>query len=149
MNDGFYTARGYRLKNKPKLSESMEDYVEMLARYGKDAIGVNELARRLHVRASSVSKMGHRLKEEGLISYEKYGRFCLTDRGRRVGEFLILRHNILLSFFTLLNGSESVLEEVEQIEHYLKPNTVKNLERLTTFLQDQEFELEHSAEQGS
>lgn len=40
-------------------------------------------------------------------------------------------------FLCALNHSDSELEQVEKIEHFLNPNTVKNLELLTTHLTEE------------
>lgn len=32
MNSNYYTLRGYKLKNKKIITESMEDYIEMIYR---------------------------------------------------------------------------------------------------------------------
>ena len=60
----FYTAAGYRSKNHHSLTESMEDYLEMICRHCKISsyVRVNFLAMQLHVRPSSVSKMALQLK---------------------------------------------------------------------------------------
>ena len=62
-NSNFYTLNGYRNKNKNKLTESMEDYLEMIYRYkSKGEVRVKDISSRLNVKPSSVSKMINKLK---------------------------------------------------------------------------------------
>ncbi len=109
----------------------MEDYLEMLMRSGQESVHVNDLARSLHVKPSSVSRMAGKLAARGMLTAKRYGSLQLTEKGKRTGALLIRRHDILTEFFTFLNQGSDVLEEVEQIEHYLRPKTVENLAALT------------------
>lgn len=136
MSSEFYTANGYKMKNNSELSESMEDYLEMIMRSGEETVRVSDLARSLNIRASSVTKMAIRLKERGMIKYQRYGTINLTEKGKQMAEFLIYRHDVLMNFFSTLNGTNDVLEEVEGIEHYLKSNTVENLSKLTKIIKN-------------
>ena len=75
-----------------------------------------------------------RLKEQELVNYYKYKKVSLTDKGIHLGKYLLYRHEILTTFFKLLNKKNYKLEEVEKIEHYLSSRTIKNLENLIKFL---------------
>ena len=101
---GFYTQMGYRLQNAGGLTDTMEDYLEMIARCAGEAgyVRINQLAEKLHVRPSSASKMVGKLKELGLLDFEKYGLISMTEEGRAVGQALLRRHDILHRFFCLL-----------------------------------------------
>lgn len=126
----FYTLNGYRIKNKNKLTESMEDYLEMIYR-NKDNVHVNDIASKLNVKPSSVSKMINKLKEYGYIDSIKYGSITLTKEGIEIGKFLLWRHNILVKFFKKLNKKNYSLEQVEKIEHFIDFETLKNMEMFT------------------
>ena len=65
----FYTAAGYRSKSHHLLTESMEDYLEMICRFSQTDgfVRINTLADALNVRPSSASKMAGHLKETGYI----------------------------------------------------------------------------------
>lgn len=137
MNDEFYTLEGYHRKNQPEISEAMEDYLEMIFRLAKDGdLHTKELAENLHVRPSSVTKMVQRLREKGLVFYERYSKIKLTSNGLLLASYLIERHRILMRFFTLLHPDSSPLEEVEQVEHYFKPESIYRLSRLLPLLQN-------------
>ena len=126
----FYTLNGYRSKSKNKLTESMEDYLEMIYRNkNKSEIHVKEIAIKLNVKPSSVSKMINKLKEYNLVIFEKYGSITLTKQGDDMGKYLLWRHNVLVKFFKKLNKKNYLLEQVEKIEHFIDFETLKNMER--------------------
>lgn len=126
----FYTLSGYRLKNKNKITESMEDYLEMIYRHNQDDLQIKVLANKLNVKPSSASKMINKLKDLNLVYFEKYGKINLTDEGREIGNYLLWRHNVLVSFFKYINKDKYKLELVEKIEHFIDYQTVKNMEKL-------------------
>lgn len=128
----FYTLKGYQIKDSKELTEAMEDYLEMIYRIYLEnkRIRINELAKVLNVKPSSVSKMIHRLKEHHLVDFEKYGDVTLTKSGIEKGAYLLWRHNILVRFFKVLNQENYSLEQVEKIEHFIDPLTLQNMESL-------------------
>ncbi len=128
----FFTKKGYDGMHKG-LSASMEDYLEMIYRQAKGCgiIRISELAACLHVQPSSASKMVGHLKQAGLLSFRKYGYITLTEKGEHIGSYLLYRHETVLEFLRVLNGTDGELEQTEMIEHYLEPKTVENLEKLT------------------
>jgi len=129
----FYTLKGYQLKNEYELTESMEDYLEMIYRCAiKDEYArVGDIASRLNVQPSSASKMIGKLSELEFIKFEKYGIIILTEKGEEVGKYLLWRHDVLHRFFCLLNHTADELAQVEQIEHFVNKTTVENISLLT------------------
>lgn len=125
----FYTLNGYRVKSKNKLTESMEDYLEMIYRNKRKEIHVKEIAIKLNVKPSSASKMINKLKEYNLVNFEKYGSVTLTKEGKDTGKYLLWRHNVLVNFFKKLNKKNYSLEQVEKIEHFIDFGTLKNMEK--------------------
>ena len=93
-------------------------------------VRVGALADKLNVRPSSVSKMVGRLRELGLVQFEKYGLITLTKKGDEIAAYLLWRHDVLLRFFQRLNHTGGQLSLVEQVEHFMDQETVRNLERL-------------------
>lgn len=128
----FRTLRGYDMLADTDISPTMEDYLEMIYRQAAqgECTRVNRLAQMLNVKPSSASKMASKLRDAGLVDFEPYGVISLTEAGSRTGAYLIHRHNVLNSFFSLLNGTEDELELVERIEHYIDEGTLRNLEVL-------------------
>lgn len=114
----------------------MEDYLEMIYRSIKknQSIKVKELANKLNVKPSSVSKMANRLKDLNLIKFEKYSEIFLSDDGINLGKYLLWRHNTLTTFFIKLNKENYKLEQVEKIEHFIDYDTLINLEKITKLI---------------
>lgn len=133
---GFYTQKGYQMKNQQPITGAMEDYLEMICRQARTEgyVRINFLAGLLNVRPSSASKMVYNLRDLGLVSFEKYGLIQPTEEGLRLGEYLLHRHDVLHRFLCLVNGTDDELEEVEQVEHYVNERTVGSLERLLSWL---------------
>lgn len=120
------------------LTESMEDYLEMIYRIveQKGYIKAVDLAESLGVQASSITKMVQKLARKNFVQYEKYRNISLTSRGRKYGEFLIWRHRRLMEFLSLLSclpGKNNIEEQVEGIEHYITPSTMNLIAGLITY----------------
>lgn len=133
----FYTQKGYQLKNHSGVTGAMEDYLEMICRQARAEgfVRINFLAGRLNVRPSSASKMVYNLRALGLVEFEKYGLIRPSEAGQALGNYLLYRHDVLHRFFCLVNGSADELEQVEQIEHFVREDTVRNLERVSNVLE--------------
>jgi Mn-dependent DtxR family transcriptional regulator len=136
----YHTVRGYQLlrKGKKQLTPSMEDYLEMIYRnYKKDGYArVNTLAKKLNVKASSVTKMVQKLTELELLIYEKYGIISLTPKGMKLGRFLLNRHRIVENFLKLLGVEDNLLKETELIEHNVSITTLKKIDYLNRFFDE-------------
>lgn len=137
ISDGYYTLKGYAQLSDTCMTSAMEDYLEMIARIGADngSVHVVDLAKLLHVKASSVTKMIRQLVNAGLVDSQKYSAIVLTDKGKEMGDYLLHRHEILHRFLCILNDSDDELEQVEKIEHFIDKRTIKNLESLIQRLQ--------------
>ena len=136
----FYTLNGYKIKNKVFITESMEDYLEMIYRNkNKDKIHIKEIAQKLNVKPSSASKMINKLKKCNLVNFEKYGLITLTEEGTSIGKYLLWRHNVLVKFFKFLNKKNYLLEQVEKIEHFIDYQTLKNMEKFTFKITNKEY----------
>lgn len=136
-NGGFHTYRGYELlrQEKIQLSPSMEDYLEMIYRTCKKQgyIRMTNLAQQLNVQASSATKTVQKLTEMGLLIYEKYGIIQLTEKGRKIGDFLLKRHRIVERFLKNIGVRDNILRQTEMIEHHLSVDTVSNIDILNKF----------------
>jgi Mn-dependent DtxR family transcriptional regulator len=85
---------------------------------------------------SAVSNMVRRLARRGFVNYEKYRGFSLTPEGCAVANHIKVRHQILSELLQLLGlSSETVEEEVEVIEHHLRPDTLQVFSKLVRFWQ--------------
>ncbi len=128
----YYTLTGYKRLDNHFITETMEDYIEMMYRITikKEEISVKDLSLLLNVRPSSVSKMINKLNNLDIVNFKRYGHISLTDKGRKLGKFYLDRHNILTSFFKKLNKEQFKLEQVEKIEHFVDMVTVYNIKKM-------------------
>lgn len=138
INNGFHTTKGYEIMNSEKnaITSSMEDYIEMIYRCSlkEEYIRLSTVAHMLNVRDSSASKMMKKLGELSLITYKKYGLITLSEKGKKIGEYLYKRHNIIEEFLRNISEKDyDVLVETELIEHVIGEKTVKNIRILNDF----------------
>lgn len=133
MNENnFYTLKGYKTKNNKKITEAMEDYIEMIYRETKNKeISIKHLSELLHVKPASTSKMINRLKKLKLVNFEKYSKITLTTKGIKKGKYLMWRHKTLEQFLKKLNKHNYKLEQIEKIEHYIDHITLINIKNIT------------------
>lgn len=117
-------------------SESTEDHLERIAGLidRKGYARVTDVAEALSLRPSTVSNMVRRLAARGFVDYEKYRGFNLTPKGRAVAARVSDRHQILTEMFTLLGlAPETIEDEVEDIEHHLRPQTLTVFKQLVSY----------------
>jgi len=135
----FRTVRGYELlnQNKNQLTSAMEDYLEMIYRnIGQEGyMRINTLSELLNVKPSSATRMVQKLKELGLIRYEKYGIIFLSEEGKEYGKFLLERHNVVEKFLKSLGIKENLLTETELVEHNISKNTMERINKLNRILE--------------
>ncbi len=128
MDNNFYTITTYLHKNN-FITYAMEDYIEMLYRENlkETHLTITKLSNLLHIKKSSCSKMISKLKNYHILNPD----LTLTRKGLKIGKYLYNRHLILTSFLTKLNKENFKLEQVEKIEHFIDPLTLKNIAKLT------------------
>ena len=135
----FYTFNEYMKKENNLLTASMEDYLEMIYRLSLNVgfTRIHELSDALNVQPPSATKMVQKLAELKLLKYKKYGVLVLEEDGKKLGETLLNRHNIIESFLRILDVSEAdVLEETEKIEHTISNQTTKCFQDFVQFMKD-------------
>lgn len=120
------------------LTESMEDYLEMFYRIvaKQGYIRSVDLSAAIKVKPSSVTRMLQKLHEAGFIIYEKYRNIALTDKGLTYGKFLVWRDETLTGFFKLFDGEYGIEEQVEGIEHYITPLTMRIFQNLIFYFKE-------------
>jgi len=135
----FYTFNEYMKKENNLLTASMEDYLEMIYRLSINTgfTRMHELSDALNVQPPSATKMVQKLAELKLLKYKKYDVLVLEEAGKKLGESLLNRHNIIESFLRILDVSESkVLEETEKIEHTISNQTTKCFQDFVQFIKN-------------
>ncbi len=126
-------------------SDSTEDHLERIAEIiaHKGYARVSDVAESLSLRPGTVSNMVRRLAARGFVNYEKYRGFSLTAKGRAVAARIKARHETLSELLSLLGlDLETVEKEVEDIEHHLRPQTLKTLSKLVSYWKTTPAELE-------
>jgi Mn-dependent DtxR family transcriptional regulator len=117
-------------------SESTEDHLERIQELvdQKGYARVTDIAAALSLSRSAVSNMVRRLAGRGYVNYEKYRGFTLTPAGRQVAQDIKARHHTLTELLELMGlDSETVGQEVEDIEHHLRPQTLATFARLVGY----------------
>lgn len=123
-----------------ELTESMEDYLEMFFRIvaNQGYIRPVDLSKAINVKPSSVTRMIQKLDETGFITYAKYRNIALTEIGMNYGRFLVWRDETLKEFLQLSKDNVSVEEQVEGIEHYMTPVTMRFIRNIILYFKDDE-----------
>lgn len=87
---------------------SMEDYIEQIYLLidEKGYARVSDIAEALSVHPSSVTKMVQKLDKDEYLIYEKYRGLVLTSKGKKIGERLVYRHDLLEQFMRIIGLDE-------------------------------------------
>src|ERR671932_2486488 len=102
------------------LSASTGDYRKVIWELsGSGAASTKDVAARLSVAPASVTRMLGRLKEMGLVRYERYHGASLTEKGRAEALRLVRRHRLIETFLLEHLGYDwqEVHGEAEGLEH--------------------------------
>ena len=114
-----------------KLSQSLEDYLEMvhMLRLANGIARVKDIAAALTVKRPSVAKAMIELKKLGLVTQEPYSGIEPTEEGERVAAMILNRHILLKSFLIKLGVSEAIADkDACCMEHILSAETLGKIE---------------------
>lgn len=125
------------------LSITEENYLKALLRIteGSDGnplqVGTNLLAQELDVRPPSTTDMLKKLRDKGLVNYEKYGKISLTPTGKEQAIAIVRRHRLWETFLydKLGFGWEQVHDLAEQLEHIQSDQLIEKLDRFLGYPQ--------------
>lgn len=127
------------MKKKAKLSASLEDYIEAIYHIVEEKLVARskEIAARLDVSRASVTEALRALARKGLINYAPYEAITMTEKGRKVAEDVIFRHETLKRFFVeVLALKEDIAEEGAcKIEHAAPPEIINRMINFIEFMQ--------------
>lgn len=128
-----------------KATATMEDYIEVIYSlveskgYARSA----DIADKLNIYPSAVTKMLKKLDYEGYIVYEKYRGIALTNKGKSMGDYALRRHKILEEFLEVIGVRESkIYEEVEGIEHHFSRDSINKIQLLIKYLKENNYKVE-------
>lgn len=126
------------MSRKNRLLMSSEDYLEAILHLSEFCVMVKstDVAKYLGVSKASVSKAMHILTENEYVEHKHYGQIMLTEKGKKLAEMVMLKHNVLKCFLIECLGvnEETADEEACVIEHTISQTT---LTKLIDFLQKQ------------
>jgi len=117
----------------------MEDYLEKIYLLIKEKgyARMADVASLLDVSSSSATKMIQKLDEMGFVVYEKYRGFILTEKGRKIAQSLVEKHQLLEDFLRMMGvHEENIYQEVEGIEHHISQQTAFCITSLVQFFED-------------
>ena len=120
---------------------SMEDYIEQIYILIEDKgyARVSDIAEHLSVHPSSVTKMVQKLDKDEYLVYEKYRGLVLTTKGKKIGQRLVYRHELLEQFLRVIGVKEEhIYADVEGIEHHLSWESIDRIVDLVQYFEDDE-----------
>lgn len=131
---------GYRMA-----TPSMEDYIEQIYILidEKGYARVSDIAENLNVHPSSVTKMVQKLDQEEYLIYEKYRGLILTAKGKKIGERLVFRHDLLENLLRIIGvKEENIYQDVEGIEHHLSWDAIDRVGDLVNYFEENSSRIE-------
>lgn len=124
------------------MSESSDNYLKaiyVLSGRPEKEVSTSALAEKLRTKASSVTDMLSKLKDRGLIRYERYKGASLTKKGERSAVSIVRRHRLWEVFLVekLKFNWDEVHQLAEQLEHVESDELT---DRLDSFLGHPKFD---------
>ncbi len=117
--------------SKDKISENIEEYLEVLYRNGsnKEQVSTTKLSKQLGIAPGSVTQMLKKLEKLNYVDYVPYKGVSLTDDGMRIAQKITRKHRILEKFLTdiLKIKKENVHAQACEMEHSLSDEAERAL----------------------
>ena len=106
------------------MTSAIEDYVKTIyahTEWQPEPITPSALAARLGLAASSVTEMVKKLRQQGLVTHQKYGAIMLTDAGMALALGMVRKHRLVETWLVqeFGYGWDEVHDEAEILEHAL------------------------------
>jgi Mn-dependent DtxR family transcriptional regulator len=128
-----------------KQTQSVEDYLERIYELIREKGYVRpvEIAEKLSIKQSAVTRMIKNLDVKGYVNYTKYRGLTLTKKGEIVARGVHRRHQTIARLLRLLGVKESVLQQdAEGIEHYMSTEALHSISLFAEFLESKRELLE-------
>lgn len=114
-----------------KISENIEEYLEVLYRNGsnKEQVSTTTLSKDLGIAPGSVTQMLKKLENLGYIVYTPYRGATLTDEGMKIAQKITRKHRILEKFLldVLKVKEENIHDQACEMEHTLSDEAERAL----------------------
>ncbi|MCL2116693.1 MAG: metal-dependent transcriptional regulator [Methanobrevibacter sp.] len=106
-----------------ELSENIEEYLEVLYKYGnkKKHVSTTAISKKLKIAPASVTQMLKKLEDLGHITYIPYKGAILTEKGIKIAQKITRKHRILERFLSdvLKIKEENIHIQACNMEHSL------------------------------
>lgn len=113
------------------LTAALEDYLEIIYILREQGlkVGITDIAKALAVSKPSAAKAIKILKNENLVSQEKYGKILLTKEGEKFAVAVYDKHRVISKFLNKILGVSEKIAETDacKIEHILSKETVNGI----------------------
>lgn len=114
-----------------KISENIEEYLEVLYRHGsnKEQVSTTQLSKELNIAPGSVTQMLKKLEKLGYIEYTPYKGATLTEDGMEIAQKVTRKHRILEKFLhdVLKVKEENIHDQACEMEHTLSDEAERAL----------------------
>ena len=114
-----------------KISENIEEYLEVLYRNGRkgEQVSTTMLSKELGIAPGSVTQMLKKLENLGYIDYTPYKGATLTDEGMQIAQKITRKHRILEKFLNdvLKIKEENIHDQACEMEHTLSDEAERAL----------------------
>ena len=114
-----------------KISENIEEYLEVLYRNGSNGeqVSTTTLSKELGIAPGSVTQMLKKLESLGYIEYTPYKGATLTNEGMQIAQKITRKHRILEKFLmdVLKIKEENIHEQACEMEHTLSDEAERAL----------------------
>ena len=114
------------------MTQSLEDYLEMVSFLADEGqVRVTDIAARLGFSKPSVLSALKILKEQGLVTHERYSTVSLTDKGAELALTIRERHNLIKDFLNRNLGVNAEIAEKDacKMEHILSEETLQKMRK--------------------
>ncbi|MBZ0254586.1 metal-dependent transcriptional regulator [bacterium] len=119
-----------------RTTPSQENYIEWIFRLSQQgSVSSSQLADKLGVKRSSVTKAIDALTKKGLVAHKPFGCIELTSDGVSLGRAMVRRDECLTELLVKILGMtpEEADPEVHRLEHVLSDSVLARLEVLVDF----------------
>ncbi|MBR0383528.1 MAG: metal-dependent transcriptional regulator [Eubacteriaceae bacterium] len=121
-------------KDIDKLTESIEDYLEMIYLHHRDTnegVRLTDIAEGMGVKKASATDAVRRLKEKGFVDHERYGRIFLTPEGERVAIAVYDKHVTITRYIHEILHVDAATAEEDAccIEHVISDETFEQMKK--------------------
>ncbi|MBW1820181.1 MAG: metal-dependent transcriptional regulator [Deltaproteobacteria bacterium] len=120
------------------LSENLEDYLEtILILQNKNTVArVKHIAKKLGVLSGTVTSALRSLSDKNLINYKPYSFITLTEKGEKIAQEVLRRHNVIKDFLqcVLLLDDGKAEENACRMEHSMDKVAINRLVQFIEYI---------------